>query len=113
MTRFYITMTWHNWPDGGYWGETITAIDQNEAITAAKEKMAESLVNERGCDEGEDHDTAVAEALSNYADEWMVVDCFDLDIFLVTELREAPASTRQLAILALRKAPEIDAPGLG
>lgn len=73
MTRFYLSLTWHNWPDGGSYGTTVEADTIAEAEELARREMADSIAGE-----GDD-----PERIYNiYAHRWHVVDCFDVESFL-------------------------------
>lgn len=75
--RFYVTMTWDNWPEGGSFGTVVEASDQAEAEDLCRQEMAAHRAEE-SADEGEDADYY----LSAYGGEWHVVDCFLLDDFI-------------------------------
>lgn len=74
MTRFYVTLTWHDWPEGGSYGTIVEAKDHEEA-----EKMARAEMRATYAEEGDYDD-------DDYLDErdhnWHLVDCFDLDQFI-------------------------------
>ena len=72
MARFYVTMTWENWPDCGSYGMVVEAKNHAEAEKAVR---AEMVTHEDG-DEG-------------YADSYYLVDCFDLDKFIALNAKEA------------------------
>lgn len=70
--RWYVTMTWDNWPEGGSYGATVTANDSEHAERIARWEMAQSR-------EEFDHP---AEAYDSYSHEWYIVDCFLVEDFL-------------------------------
>jgi hypothetical protein len=109
MTKFYVTMTWDDWPNGGSYGTVVNAKDHVEAEQLCKLEMAASRAEERelcwhcgddtdggdgfdglcpSCaDISEDQeleatDAAVQRVFAEYADEWYLVDCFDVDEFI-------------------------------
>ncbi len=82
-TRFYVTMTWDDWPEGGSYGTVVEATDYEVAEALCRQEMAASR-----CDDP-DNDEEVSEVLETYADEWEVVDCFDLDQFIADHQRPA------------------------
>lgn len=68
--RFYVSMTWDDWPEGGSYGTTVLALDHEAAEEACKLEMAELRADE-------DTDS----------DKWHVVDCFDLDEFITNNMQ--------------------------
>jgi hypothetical protein len=70
MTRFYVTMTWHDWPEGGSYGTVVTASNYIEAEALCRAEMAECY--------GE----AIDEKVDPSDYDWHVVDCFNLDDFI-------------------------------
>lgn len=99
--RWYVTMTWDDWPEGGSYGTVIEgATDEEEAESLCRREMAcVSLEGEdpETCiynDEDIEDQTSVAadEArisnfMEEYADEWEVIDCFNLDDFIARHQR--------------------------
>ena len=73
--RFYVTMTWDDWPEGGSFGTIVEAEDYSDAEDACRLEMAETRFDP------EIHDSE-SEVLASYGDEWFVVDCFPLDEFI-------------------------------
>lgn len=73
MNRYYVSLTWHDWPNGGSFGTAVEARTLAEAEELAKREMAESLANE-----GDD----VERIYSIYAHRWHVVDCFEIKSFI-------------------------------
>lgn len=74
MTRFYVTMTWHDWPEGGSYGTIVEAESYAEAEHLCHVEMAQSYAADI------DGDPSVV--LQEYSNNWHVVDCFDLDDFI-------------------------------
>ena len=72
--RFYVTMTWDNWPDGGSYGTVVEAESAEDAELQCRAEMARSRL-------GEGYET-IAEVIDQYGDDWHVVDCWDLDEFI-------------------------------
>jgi len=74
MTRFYVTLTWHDWPEGGSYGTIVEAESYAEAEQLTREEMRASYAEESDYDD------------DNYLDDlsrnWHVVDCFNLDDFI-------------------------------
>lgn len=71
MKRFYVTMTWHDFPEGGSFGTVVEARDHNHAEELCREEMAAALSDE--CGEHEDVRSSM---------DWYLIDCFDLDEFI-------------------------------
>ncbi len=92
--RWYVTLTWDDWPEGGSFGTTIEAADHDAAEHGAKREMALAKLNE--LQDEYDHlseEAALQEVLNDYADDWHLVDCFDLDVFIKNNIRK-PARQR-------------------
>jgi hypothetical protein len=65
LKRFYVSMTWEDWPEGGSYGTVVQALGHAAAESACKIEMAD-LRSEEDID----------------SDSWHLVDCFDLDEFI-------------------------------
>jgi len=79
MAKFYVTMTWDNWPEGGSYGEIIEAENDHEAEASCRQMMAESRA---GDPDDKDYDAEFDSPeyyLEAYADEWEIVDCYDIE----------------------------------
>ena len=74
MQKFYVTMTWDDWPEGGSYGTVIEAQSHEHAEKLCRQEMAQSRA-----EGGDEH---AGYYLENYADEWHTVDCFELGDFL-------------------------------
>jgi hypothetical protein len=89
MTRYYVTVTWDNWPEGGSCGEVIEA----ETYEAACDRMFDIMANYRAEDaDPEDYEVETVEQLpaairACYEDEWHIVDCYDLDEHIANHAR--------------------------
>lgn len=81
MPRFYVTMTWDNFPEGGSFGTVVEADDHEQAEELCKREMAASRVDEIELDE-QTPEEAEANIRDLYESEWHVVDCFNLDDFI-------------------------------
>lgn len=81
LPRWYVTMTWDDWPAGGSYGTVVHAFDYDGAVAMAKAEMAAACV-EGDYETPEQADAAIARLLTTLGDEWFVVDCFKLDDFL-------------------------------
>ncbi len=73
--RFYVTMTWHDWPEGGSYGTVVEAKDYAEAEDLCRAEMREAYADEVGEDFDDDY-------LDERDANWHLVDCFDLDEFI-------------------------------
>jgi hypothetical protein len=82
MPRFYVTMLWHDQPEGGSYGTVVEAADMGEAEEFVRQKMALSV-----CEEADQEPTEarIEQVLDDLSGEWIVVDCFDLDAFIREE----------------------------
>lgn len=74
MKRFYVTMTWEDWPEGGSYGAVVRAKNEETAEKAVKKQMAKTRAEE-GVDTAGGY-------MRDYAHAWYTVDCFDLDGFI-------------------------------
>lgn len=90
MPRYYVSMTWDDWPEGGSYGTVVEAESHEAAETAVRWMMAESRAEEtvdvEDCVTIEQEDVVFqAETnriFSDYSNSWHLVDCFDLDEFI-------------------------------
>lgn len=89
VKRFYVTMTWDDWPEGGSYGTILEADDAMQAEEKTKAEMAG--VRAEGFTEGEE-EASFDYWLENYGNEWCLVDCFDLDEFIERNKRKEPQS---------------------
>lgn len=78
--RFYVTLTWDDWPEGGSYGTVVEAADHDEAEALARREMAESRAAE-SCFEGEEPEAPEA-VLAAYEHAWHLVDCWPVDDFI-------------------------------
>ena len=88
--RFYVTLTWDDWPEGGSYGDIVEAKDEAEAELKVRIQMAQSREEEQFLYDDADDDDDIPEPTelelialaASYSDDWHVVDCFDLDEFI-------------------------------
>lgn len=81
--RFYVSLTWDDWPEGGSFGTVVDAINYDEAERKARAEMATHRAEGRNSDLDEDEEPWTCERiLAELGDEWHVVDCFPLDDFI-------------------------------
>lgn len=85
MTRFYVTKTWHDWPEGGSYGTVVEANDFAEAEALCEAEMAQSYA-----EFFDDEEDPVEYAREAYGQEWHTVDCFNLDEFIENHQRKEP-----------------------
>lgn len=78
LRKYYVTMTWDDWPEGGSYGTVVEAEDYGDAIRLCHAEMAAS----RGFGEQDGEDGDAVSYLEDYSDEWHMVDCFLLDDFI-------------------------------
>lgn len=76
--RFYVTMTWHDWPEGGSYGTVVEAKDHAEAEDLCRAEMKQTMFEEYDCDD---------DYLDDRDSNWHVVDCFNLDDFIKTHTK--------------------------
>lgn len=74
MNRFYVTLTWHDWPEGGSYGAIVEAKNPDEAEKLARAEMRATYLSN------------YPEVDDDFLDErdmnWHLVDCFDIDDFI-------------------------------
>lgn len=100
--RFYVTMTWHGWPEGGSYGTVVEASSHDEAEQLC---IAEMLSCYAEADKPEEWGVETVEQMLEkirdaYAGEWHLVDCFVLDEFI--ENHRPTAAPIQKAIQKLK-----------
>ena len=83
--RFYVSMTWDDFPEGGSYGTIVHADTHEQAENDTRWMMAFSRIT--GDDEfigpiDESTLDEINECYSDGASDWDVVDCFDLDEFI-------------------------------
>jgi len=79
--RYFITVLWHNQPEGGSYGTVIESeggLDQAEIERLCHYEMAASEWDR----DPNDPDDTVERYIERHRDEWLTVDCFDLDAFI-------------------------------
>lgn len=82
MTRFYVTLTWHDWPEGGSYGTIVEAESYAEAEELCRAEMKATLIEEWG------EDDISEDELTDRDMNWHLVDCFDLDAFIEDKRRK-------------------------
>lgn len=80
MKRWYVTMTWNDWPDQGSYGDIFDAETPEEAEQLCRDAMAEAEVCEGVTLEDIDRSG------------WYLVDCIDLDNFIRNEFHNRAAA---------------------
>lgn len=84
MARYYVTMTWEDWPVCGSYGTIIEAKDHEEATKLCMLEMAH-CEDGGGCLDGvrkKDIDLVLSQQ------DWHIVDCFNLDEFIKKNLAD-------------------------
>ena len=74
--KFYVTLTWHDWPEGGSYGTVVEAKDFDEAEELARAEMRETYREEIDGDLDDDDDY-----LDDWDANWHLVDCFKVADF--------------------------------
>lgn len=85
MKRWYVTMTWDDWPEGGSYGTVVEAETYTDAVRACEDEMCMA----RGWSTAPDEDDGGF--CQELVDQWAVVDCFDLDEFIANHTRKTAA----------------------
>lgn len=111
--RFYVTLTWDDWPEGGSFGTVVEATNAEEAEELARDEMADSAASDRGYEDAPDEcencgntdqdgsdicpdcgstswkkgKTAVQQVREDEDEDWHLVDCFDLDEFIAAHTK--------------------------
>ena len=89
--RFYVTLTWHDFPEGGSFGTIVEAKEHNEAENKAREEMAQAYTEDDKIEGYEEMSEAeqlqaeenqILECVGKHLFTWHLVDCFDLDDFI-------------------------------
>ena len=62
MTNFYVTLTWHDWPEGGSYGTVVDAESHAQAEELTRAEMR-------------------AISTEGYEDQWHLVDCYKVEDF--------------------------------
>lgn len=73
--KFYVTLTWHDWPEGGSFGTVVEAKDYEEAETLARAEMRATLAEEGDGEYDDDY-------LDDRDHNWHLVDCFKVADFI-------------------------------
>lgn len=81
MKIWYVSLTWHDWPDGGRYVTEVEAIDEGAAEAKAREEMGLALAKERGAGPEDMTDTLNA-IWENEQTDWYLVDVFCIDEFI-------------------------------
>jgi len=63
--RWYVTMTWENWPEDGAYGTIVEAVDEISAEAACANEMI-----------------AIRSNAKDHVKQWHMLDCFDVDRFI-------------------------------
>ena len=80
MPRFYVTLTWHDWPEGGSYGTIVEAESYAEAEQLTRVEMRQTY--------SEQYDVTDLATLDDLNRNWDVVDCFNLDDFIEDKRRK-------------------------
>lgn len=81
--RYYVSMTWDDWPEGGTYTTLVDAESDEEALAKVKRQMAEARIfDDEEYDEEYTRDMAIDECLEGYGDAWHEVECLPIDDFI-------------------------------
>lgn len=78
MKRWYVTITWHDWPEGGSYGEIVEAETAEDAEAQVRLLMADSIQDAWDEKDG----VSMTDLVEEYAGQWHLVDCWDVDEFV-------------------------------
>ena len=91
LVRFYVTMAWENFPEGGSYGDVVWARDHGEAEDLVRKNMA--YVRCEGVRPEDYHfydcetfEQLHAQFLQAHQHQWEVIDCWRLDDFIENNL---------------------------
>lgn len=84
LTRYYVTITWDDFPEGGSYGTVVDATDHTDAENLCRFEMAETRCEDA---EPESDESYPSYWIEQYKDTWHVVDCFPLDEFINRHIR--------------------------
>ena len=82
LKRFYVSMTWDDWPEGGSYGTVVKAMDHEEAQMLCRREMAASRIESYDADDPDRDSISIESLVFAYEFEWALVDCFELDQFI-------------------------------
>lgn len=88
LIRFYVTITWDNFPESGSYGDVVWAKDHRDAEEKVKQNMASVRCEgynpaDYGCStEGQ----MLRQFHRAHEHDWQVIDCFPLDEFIARQL---------------------------
>jgi hypothetical protein len=93
LHRFYVTMTWDDFPEGGSYGTVVEAKDHEQAERFCRLEMAASRCEQQSGDlDDNDDEQSIEEFLDEYDAEWHLIDCFDLDEFIQNHIIDKSAN---------------------
>lgn len=70
--RYYVTLTWDDWPNGGSYGTVVMANNAEDAEHAARWEMANAR----------DEFDHPADCIKAWGHDWHLVDCWLVDDFV-------------------------------
>lgn len=82
--RFYVTLTWEDWPECGSFGTIVEADNWDDAEQTARWEMANH------------HDGDPLETIENIGYNWHLVDCWDLDEFIADKRQDKCVSQKDV-----------------
>ncbi len=111
MKTYYCTANWHDYPEGGTYGDLVQANSYEDAEKELRLLMAASHIDNYWVDEDfgihgldpEDEEAAIQMVMEMYAYEWVVVDCYPYVDNFINNLGDITDAERT----QLRKALEI------
>lgn len=118
MARFYVTMTWEDWPQGGSWVDYVEVepeapdgqITSEMVSRAAKKEMALA----RSLDsEGNPNQEDAQEILETFGGDWFLADHFNVDEFMDREAARSLENIRKMIGDRPRKPTADSSPSMG
>jgi hypothetical protein len=85
-------MTWDNFPEGDSYGTVVKAENHLDAENLCRQEMAYHRYD------GGNTWSSPDEVFESYGDEWHVIDCFDLDHFIVMHTAVNPAAQAEATV---------------
>lgn len=76
--RYYVTMTWDDFPEGGSYGTIVRATSHAEAEELCRQEMAQTR---------EDSGVTAAQVREMHEHEWHTIDCIPFEEFVAHNLK--------------------------
>ena len=83
LETYYVTLTWHDFPEGGSFGTLVKAKNHIEAEELARVEMADAYTKDDEVEE-EDYLNHLANMVESYWDKWGLIDCWPVEDFILS-----------------------------